>query len=90
MLSGFSLKTDEGFLLGFVLFCMCVGFHCSISVLFDCYNGAAFPSGELHSFLGFRSGPTKLVGDTGSIMLQRWKYGQGSVMSLLFANVAHS
>jgi hypothetical protein len=58
--SDLRLKTDEGFCWG--LFCMCAGFHCPISVLFDCYNGAAFPSGELHSFLGFLSRLTELVG----------------------------
>jgi hypothetical protein len=57
--------------------------------LFDCYNGAAFPSGKLHSFLSFLSGLTKLVEVAGSIMLQRRKYGQSFVIILLFANVAH-
>jgi hypothetical protein len=61
-LSDLSFKIDEGFCWG--LFCMCVGFHCPIYVLFDSYNGAAFPSGELHSFLGFLSGLTELVGVT--------------------------
>jgi hypothetical protein len=67
---------------------MCVGFHCPICVLFDCYNGTAFPSGELRSFLGFLFGLAELVGVTGSIMLQRrWPE---FVMFLLLANVAHS
>jgi hypothetical protein len=61
-----------------------------ICVLFDCYNGAAFPSGELHSSLGFLSGLTELVGVRGSIMLQRRNYDQSFVMFLLFANVAQS
>jgi hypothetical protein len=49
-------------------------------LMFECNNGAAFPSGELRSFLGFLSGPTELVGVTDSIMLQRWKYGESFVM----------
>jgi hypothetical protein len=48
-----------------------------------------FPSNEMRSFLGFLSGLTELVEVTGSIMLQRWKYGQSFVTVLLFANVAH-
>jgi hypothetical protein len=39
-------------------------------------NGAAFPSGELGSFLGFLPGLTELAGVKGSIMLQRRKYFQ--------------
>jgi hypothetical protein len=58
------------------LFCMCVGFHCPICVLYHCYNGAAFPRGELRSFLGFLFVLTELVRVTLSIMLQSWKYGQ--------------
>jgi hypothetical protein len=49
-LSDLSLKIDEGFM---GLFCMCVGFHFPIYVLFGWYNGTAFPSRELHSFLSF-------------------------------------
>jgi hypothetical protein len=68
---------------------MCVGFYCLICVLFDCYNGVT-SSGELRSFLGFLSRLTELVGGTGSIMLQRRKYGPSSVMFLLFTYVGHS
>jgi hypothetical protein len=53
-----------------------------------CDNGVAFPSGELHSFLGFLPGLSELVVDTGLIMLQIQKYGQSFAMSLLFAYVA--
>jgi hypothetical protein len=56
--------------------------------LFDCNNAAAFPNGELCSFLGFLSRPTELVGVIVSIMLQRRKYGQSFEMFLLFTNVA--
>jgi hypothetical protein len=68
-LSDLSLKTGEGFCWG--LLYMYVGFHCPICVSLDCYNGAAFPSGELRSFPGFLSGPTELVGVAGSVMLQK-------------------
>jgi hypothetical protein len=55
---------------------MCVGFIAPFLFLFDCNNGAAFLSGELHSFLGFLPGLTELVRVTGSIMLQRQNYCQ--------------
>jgi hypothetical protein len=58
--------------------------------LFDGNIRTAFPSGELHSFLDFKSGLTEVVRITGSKMLQRRKYDQSLVMYLLFADVAHS
>jgi hypothetical protein len=67
-------------LLGFVSY-VC-RFHCLLLVC--CVNGVSYLL-----FLGvFLSGPTDLIGVTGSIMVQRLKYDQSFVILFLFANVA--
>jgi hypothetical protein len=52
--------------------------------LFNGNNGAAYPSGELRSFSGFSVWTDRAGRGHGFNMLQRWKYGQGFVMFLLF------
>jgi hypothetical protein len=87
-LSDLSLKIGEEFCWG--LFCMHVGFHCPIYALFESYNGAAFPSGELHSFMGFLSGLTEMVGVTRFTIVTKMEIRPEFVMFLLSENVAHS
>lgn len=75
---------------GFVGVCL-VSVYASIApyvFLFRCNNGAAFLTGELHSFLGFLPGLTELVGVTGSVA--KAEVLSDVLMLLSLANVAET